>query len=369
MKGKVRWINCPSHRGDHVKDLLREHFKELNRRVLLLGGAGFDPRTRIFPLELHGLLGNRLKALLINEERPKTTSDLISKADENHSVLTSELTNLIIAPIDILSTDLSVVGGRAAVTRVEQELSNYWTDIIIDITALSSGISFPIIRRVLEWIDQNPQDIELHVVLAVQSFIDKNISAEPLDKSKEIFGFKGNYGLERTSRAAKLWLPQLAYDQKDAINRIHDEFKPHDVCPILPFPSRDPRFGDQLLTHFADEILNIWEVTPKNVIFAAEDNPLDLYRTLLRLSDERTVVFEEADGSLLLLTPTGSKALALGAVMAAIERDLPVLYVESIAYNVDWNQIELESANQVDLLHLWLAGKPYSKNNQVETGL
>ena len=347
--------------------MLREHFKDLSRRALLLGGAGFDPRAQVFPLELHRLLGNRLRALLIKEERPKNTQDLISKADENHAVLISELTDLIIAPIDILSTDLSVVGGRAAVNRVEQELSNDWTDIIIDITALSTGISFPIVRRVLEWIDQNPLDIELHVVLAIQTFVDTNIYAEPLDKSKEIFGFKGLYGLESTSDAAKLWLPQLAYDQKDALSQIYDEFRPHDVCPILPFPSRNPRFGDLLLTHFANEILNIWKVTPRNVIFAAEDNPLDLYRTVLRLNDERTAVFEEADGSLTLLTPTGSKVLALGAVMAAIERDLPAHYVESIAYNVNWDQIERVSALNEDLLHLWLAGKPYSYDNRTKT--
>ena len=31
---------------------------------------------------------------------------------------------------------------------------------------------------------------------------------------------------------------------------------------------------------------------PRNVIFAAEGNPLDLYRTVLRIDNERTAVFQ-----------------------------------------------------------------------------
>ena len=220
----------------------------------------------------------------------------------------------------------------------------------------------------MEWADQNPKDRQLHIVLAENSIVDNSISAMPLDKSREIFGFKGQYGLESTSESARLWLPQLAFDQRDALNRIYDEIRPHDVCPILPFPSRDPRAGDRLLEHFANEILNTWQVAPRNVIFAAEGNPLDLYRTVLRIDDERGVVFQEAGGSQLLLTPTGSKALVLGAVMAAIERDLPVRYVESIAYRVDWDQIEGAPENEVNLLHLWLAGEPYSSSRGANTG-
>lgn len=355
----MRWIDCPSHQGEHVRELLREHFKDSDRRVLLLGGAGFDPRAPVFPLELHRLLGNRLRALLLKEERPETTEDLISRAEDIRAALTSELKDLVVVPIDILSPDLSVVGGRTAVNRVAQELSSGWTDVVIDVSALSTGISFPIVRCVLNWADQNPKDRQMHIVLAENSIVDNSISAMPLDKSKEIFGFKGQFGLESTSESARLWLPQLAFDQRDALGRIYDEIRPHDVCPILPFPSRDPRVGDRLLEHFANEILNTWQVAPRNVIFAAEGNPLDLYRTVLRIEDERTIVFQEAGGSQLILTPTGSKALALGAAMAAIERDLPVRYVESISYSVDWNQINQAPENRVSLLHLWLVGDPY----------
>ena len=60
---------------------------------------------------------------------------------------------------------------------------------------------------------------------------------------------------------------------------------------------------------------------------------------------------------MLVLSPLGSKVMALGALMAALERDLPGAYLESIGY-------ELESSvpRQIDepnLIHLWLAGDAY----------
>ena len=306
-------------------------------------------------------LGDRLTTLLFKEQRPEFTQEQVKRASENQRKLASKLSNIVIEPIDILSKDLSVIGGRTAVNRFKKVLTNDYTDVVVDMSALSSGIGFPLTRYALkEWAEPNTQYRNLHLLLAGHPTVDQSVHAMPLDKSREIFGFKGQFGLASTSEAAKLWLPQLAYDQTSALNRIYNDIRPHDVCPILPFPSRDPRVGDKLLENFNSEILDTWEVTPKNVIFAAEGNPLDLYRTVLRINIERAAVFKKTDGSQLILTPTGSKALALGALMAAIELDLHVRYVESIGYDVCWETVDNVEENEFELLHLWLAGEPYS---------
>ena len=65
----------------------------------------------------------------------------------------------------------------------------------------------------------------------------------------------------------------------------------------------------------------------RNIVYADEGDPLDLYRTILRLDDLRKPVFREVGGSLLVLSPLGSRVTALGALMAALERDLPVAYL------------------------------------------
>src|SRR5207237_5078860 len=102
---------------------------------------------------------------------------------------------------------------------------------------------------------------------------------------------------------------------------------------------------------------NAWSVDTRNIVYAAEDDPLDLYRTILELDDLRRPVFEEFGGSLLVLSPVGSKIMALGALLAALERDLPVAYLEAVGYNFS----DSRPADQPPpfLVHIWLEGEVY----------
>ena len=60
---------------------------------------------------------------------------------------------------------------------------------------------------------------------------------------------------------------------------------------------------------------------------------------------------------MLILSPLGSRVMALGALMAALERDLPVAYLESIGYELEATvPVEI---NQPSLIHLWLEGDVY----------
>jgi hypothetical protein len=94
------------------------------------------------------------------------------------------------------------------------------------------------------------------------------------------------------------------------------------------------------------------------LVYAAEDDPLDIYRTLLRIDDLRRPVFQASGGSLLVLSPVGSKVLALGTLMAALERNLPVVYLEAIGYEV----AQPPSVGNADpeLIHVWLEGDAYA---------
>ena len=156
-------------------------------------------------------------------------------------------------------------------------------------------------------------------------------------------------------------MPQLARGRRATLQRIHNFVDPHDVCPILPFPSARPRLGDELAEHFLTELESGWRVDLRNVVYAAEDDPLDLYRTILRIDDLRKPVFEEVGGSLLVLSPIGSKILALGALMAALERNLPVVYLEAIGYEMNGTQQDELFRATSNLIHVWLEGEVYLK--------
>ena len=138
---------------------------------------------------------------------------------------------------------------------------------------------------------------------------------------------------------------------------LYDFVDPHDTCPILPFPASNPRLSDVLAQEYRTELESTWSVDARDIVYADEGDPVDLYRTILRLDDLRQPVFKEAGGSLLVLSPLGSKVMALGALMAALERDLPVAHLEPIGYELKVSVPK--TMERPNLIHIWLEGEVY----------
>ena len=98
-----------------------------------------------------------------------------------------------------------------------------------------------------------------------------------------------------------------------------------------------------------------------NVIATIEDDPLDLYRTIAAIYSRYSRVFAMGvTESHVVLTPSGSKTLAIGALMAAIEYDLPVRYVEAVSYEVKWDRVDDAQSTPSTPIHVWLAGDAYA---------
>jgi hypothetical protein len=129
----------------------------------------------------------------------------------------------------------------------------------------------------------------------------------------------------------------------------------------LPFPSNDPKKGDNIAVDFITE-LQEWDIDTRNFVYADESTPLDIYRTILKIDDQRKPVFETFGGSDVILSPLGSKLLAIGALMAAIERNFPVIYVEALQYNVDWTRVDVVTGGGSIINHVWLYGEPYLRD-------
>jgi hypothetical protein len=189
--------------------------------------------------------------------------------------------------------------------------------------------------------------------------LDHSIQPQLADRATNVHGFRKVNELYSAVSVAKLWLPQLAPAGGQALQRIFDEVLPSDTCPILPFPSTDPKLSDQLLAEYLPELESTWSVDTRSLIFADENDPLGLYRTILRIDDERALAFQALGGSLLILSPLGSKMLAIGALMAALDRDLPVYYVEARGYDVNWAVATGIDVPAPPIRHVWLAGDVY----------
>jgi pyruvate/2-oxoglutarate/acetoin dehydrogenase E1 component len=95
------------------------------------------------------------------------------------------------------------------------------------------------------------------------------------------------------------------------------------------------------------------------LVYAAESDPLDLYRTILQLDHAQSRVFKEVGGSLTIISPSGTKLLAVGALMAAIEKNFPVVSVESVSYKTNFKMKKTESQISGGIVHIWLSGEAY----------
>ena len=351
-----RWDPCIAHRGAEVESFIVDYFGAASGKVLLIAGAGFDPRSTAIASRL-AAAGASVRAILFQENRPRPPQGLVERATSNISALIDAVTDHVVIPVEIFGPDGAVVGGRNVVGILSRQVFDGISDVIVDTSALSVGTSFPVVRYLVELIGHGKGPPNLHVFVAHDPTLDAAIQSVPSDAPGYVHGFKGGSTLDGSASAAKLWLPQLAAGRRGALGRLHEFVAPHDTCPILPFPSSDPRLGDKLAEEFQIELDSAWSVDTRNIVYADEADPLDLYRTILRLDDLRKPVFREVGGSLLVLSPLGSKVTALGALMAALERDLPVAYLEFMSYDLDAS-VPPTSATP-NLVHVWLEGDAY----------
>lgn len=356
MSRDRRWDPCISHRGPEVDSFVAEYFGLSDRQVLLIAGAGFDPRSTAVATRL-AATGAPLRALFLQENRPNPAQDLLQRATTNTGALLGAIGNREILAINIFGADGAVIGGRNAITLLTAQNFDGVTDVVVDISALSVGTSFPIIRYFVERVDRGRRPPNIHIFVAHDPKLDADIRSIPSDSPGHVHGFKGGSTLDGSAAAAKLWLPQLAAGRSTALGRLFDFVAPHDTCPILPFPASNPRLADALVEEYLVELENTWVVDTRNIVYADEGDPLDLYRTILRLDDLRKPVFAGAGGSLLVLSPLGSKVMALGALMAALERDLPVAHLEPIGY--DLTAAVPATIALPRLVHIWLEGDAY----------
>jgi hypothetical protein len=353
-----RWDPCIAHRKEEVDGFLAGYFAQTGRQLLLVAGAGFDPRSRAVAARL-AAAGAPVRALFVQEKRPNAPERQVNRARANTTALLATIADRKVVPVEIFGPDGAVIGGRNIITVLSRESVEGITDVVVDISALSVGTSFPIIRYFVEQIRRGKGPANLHVFVAHDPRLDANIRSIPSDAPGYIHGFKGGSTLFSAAGAARLWLPQLASGRRGALVRLYDFVEPHDTCPILPFPASDPRLGDALAAEYMTELESTWSVDTRNIVYADESDPLDLYRTILRLDDLRQPVFTETGGSMLVLSPLGSKVMALGALMAALERDLPVAHLESIGYEME-GTIPSE-VDEPNLVHIWLEGDAYPR--------
>ncbi len=359
---RSHWDNAISHTDDSVRTFISEYFSDANRKCLLVAAAGFDPRSQTVSRLLAETLGDRLSILLIREERGRPDSNLVNAADANEEEMRRLVANSAVERVQVFGDDGAPVGGpRIAAILARTELADDCTDVVLDMTAMSIGVVFPAARLLLTRCEAALAKA-FHLMISADPNLDDRIVTEPGDRPMSVRGFSGAR-TDDTLDPAKIWMPQLARGRGstlDLIGRhVGDCYK---ICPILPFPAGDPRRADTLLAEHISRLVDEWQVDPRDIVYVSERNPLDSYRTISTLQARYVDAVSGVYDPQVVLSPIGSKVMAAGALMAAIEHDLSVQYLETVRYDLP----DLGVAVGEELLvHLLLSGPAYGNYGAV----
>lgn len=355
---RPHWDNAIAHFDDQVGTFVAEYFGQDDRKCLLIAAAGFNPRSRRVASLLADVLGQRLNAIFIREERGKPDAVLVEAADMNEVAL-RKLVQCEILKIDVFGDDDAPVAGSRIVRALgTYEIPSDVTDVVLDMTALSIGIGFPAARLLLEQCEDRA-NCAFHLMIASSPEIEDKILSEPDSRPMAIRGFAGEDISSSNLKAAKVWVPQLAKGKSTALSEIgKTSGEWYKICPIVPFPAGEPRRADALIDEYQSHLVNSWEVDPRDIIYASERNPLDCYWTLSTFAKQYRQAVTDIFAPTIVVTPIGSKVVAAGALMAALEHNLTVQYIETVRYDFD----PTETANDNDpeyLVHLLLSGPAY----------
>ncbi|PJN93498.1 hypothetical protein CNY89_20360, partial [Amaricoccus sp. HAR-UPW-R2A-40] len=166
------------------------------------------------------------------------------------------------------------------------------TDIVLDMSALSIGIGFPVAKMLLGDCEI-AGDRSFHILIVSNPELDDRISSEPAERAMPVKGFSGLGGLPQMLDPARIWIPQLARGRKAALTTISLSVgECYKICPVLPFPARDPRRADALVGEYENEIVNEWQVDPRDLVYVSERNPLDSYNTISTLKERYNLTVE-----------------------------------------------------------------------------
>jgi hypothetical protein len=283
----------------------------------------------------------------------------MSDAEANERALRELVPLCRVEHLSVFAEDNAPVGGARISALLNAMEWPDVTDVVLDLSALSVGIGFPAARLLLHQCEAR-KGVNFHLMVTSNPELDARITGEPSQQAVTVRGFAGEAVMSAELPLAPVWLPHLAPGKQLTLAKINAGGHGYKVCPVVPFPAREPRRADMLLAEYENELRNEWEVDPRDLIYVSERNPLDTYRTISTLKHRYDQTFAEIYTPQIILSPVGSKVMAAGALMAAIEHNLVVKHVEALRYELAPATGPTHAAALQDMIvHVWLHGPIY----------
>jgi hypothetical protein len=368
---EMRWRDYVLVRGGEFSSFWADHGNENGRRILFIAGRGFDPRA---PLGLVRLLAATTNCavdvlgLELLDESTTGTTDQRAAAEANWQVIESAIKSrgsVESHTVQFRSEDGRRIAARSAANIfVEESALDGYTDVVVDISAMPRVVYFPLISRLIFFYDErrrlSKRGPNVHVIVSEDPYLDTLIREHGIDETAAyLHPFEGPFNREAKGGRSTVWIPVLGEGRTTQFDRIYDLVKPDEVCPVLPSPARNPRRGDDIVMEYQNLLFDQLRIDPRNMIYASEFNPFDVYRQVRGTARHYHEVLGLVGGCRVALAAMCSKVMSLGILLVAYELkssdvEVGIAHVECQGYDVPSTpQIE------VDTVGLWLAGECY----------
>lgn len=362
-RSKLRWADYVLARGAKEVENLWTATASPEQATLYVLAEGFDPRTLVGVKRFLATHDPKHVTVLSLGMPPSTDAVAMAMAQKNTQEL-SALASSVGAQLQQLPYP-TVSEARAAGQKIaSQVILGQFLDvpalIVIDVSAMPTAVHFALVGAVLHYCPKRTDHPDVQVVVCENPELDASIVNVGTGPADTIAGFMYGLDLEARSRQLRIWAPVLGPGEALPLKSLFERLEPREICPVLPFPSRNPRLADDLLLEYRPLLFDTMGVDPRDIIYADERNPFDLYRTLSRLNTRYCEALQAPLGEVkVILSAHSSKLMSLGVFLAAQEHALPVVSAPPTSYALASDFAPERFAQHDQLVCLWLEGSPY----------
>ena len=236
----LRWSDYVLARGDDVVPAWVEAACA-GKSVLILG-EGFDPRTAFVLRRLIETGADEdLSVISLALAPPGGHSERATMAAENVAELQTLTQSAGIRheripyPEDV--HEPRSIGRLMFASLYSMDLLRSAAHIIVDVSALPTGVYFAVIAGILSMADAGHFDGELQVAVAENAELDGLIRGVGVDTPTAIRGFTFEVELDpRAARPVVVWAPVVGENALPQLEAIQQALVPDEVCQSCRFP-------------------------------------------------------------------------------------------------------------------------------------
>lgn len=316
-----KWEECCFLEGEEqIKEKLRGM-----ENALLIVGKGFDPRAvRMLEILKEHLQGQNVWLIDYRNITTRQNVDHESRSRKNAESVKVMCENISLDEKTVLEYSgqsgkkVLVISESVREVFAKDTLEKY-KNILIDVSAMPRSVSFSIIKRVL---DIKGKEQEFFILASENSGYDDKISPRIVEDSAQYLpGFNTFSMSSEADDDDVIWLPALGMNMEHAFDIIVNYLKAVEICPLVPFPSKNIRRSEDILRNQGEKLFREYGVEKRNIIYIPEKYPILVYKKLCDTVHyyKKALEIDELHPVKFVFSSQSSKLVDIGIFLAAFE--------------------------------------------------